>query len=166
MGLILNKSMPKFKIGFPTISDKYNVAGGTLVGASAVKFGDTIKRSSTEGYFESAAAGCTLANFGGFVLGTNVKLAIGYPGTEADVKVMPDEAFNILIDGGIAVQLDSGATSSYITNGADVYIILATGKITTSDKANAGTIVKLDGYYFTGEKETQGSAIVAEIWIK
>ena len=166
MGMILNKSMPKFKVGFPTISDKYNVTGATLVGSTAVNFGEVVKRSSTDGYFESAAAGCTLDNFGGFVLGTNVKLALAYPGTDASVKVMPGEAFNLLIDGGIAIALDSGATSSYVTNGADVYIILATGKITTSDKASAGTIVKLDGYHFTGEKETQGSALVAEIWIK
>ena len=166
MGMIYNTSMPKFKIGFPTISDKYNVTGATLVGASQVNFGDTVKRSSTDGYFESAAAGCTLDNFGGFVLGTNVKLALSYPGTDASVKVNPGEAFNLLIDGGIAIALDSGATSSYVTAGAKVYLILATGKITTSDKASAGTIVELPGYYFTGEKETQGTTLVAEIFIK
>lgn len=164
MGMIYKNELPKFKVGFPTISDKYNVTGAVLTGASAVNFGDVVKRSSTDGYFESAAAGCTLDNFGGFVLGTNVKLALAYPGTDASVKVMPGEAFNLLIDGGIAVQLDSDATMSYVTSGAKVYLILATGKITTSDKASASTIVELPGYYYTGEKDA--TAKIAEVFVK
>ena len=164
MGMIYKSELPKFKVGFPTISDKYNVMGGVLTGATAVNFGEVVKRSSTDGYYESAAAGCTLDNFAGFVIGTNVKLALAYPGTDASVKVMPGEAFNLLLDGGIAIALDSGATMTNVTNGAKAYIILATGKITTSDKASAGTIVELPGYVFTGEKDATNK--IAEILVK
>ena len=42
MGLIINNKIKKFMTGYPTVSDKYNVAGAILSGSSAVKFGDPL----------------------------------------------------------------------------------------------------------------------------
>ena len=164
MGLIINKSIQKMMVGYPTVSDKYNVAGGLLTGANAVQFGDLVKVSGTAGYFEKALNVTAVEDIAGFVLATNVKLAEGFPGTVTQVN--PGEAFNLLINGFIAVQLDTGATLAKVTPNAKVYVILATGKLTTADKAESSTVVELPGCVFTGIKETQGAATVAEIFVK
>ena len=164
--MIINKQLKKFQVGFPTISDKYNVAGAVLTGANAVNFGDLVKISSTKGYFEAITDTITLAQIGGFVVGTNVKLALDYPATEGSVKVMPNEAFNLLVNGFIAIELDADAIASDIVPNAPVYVILATGKCTTSSNASAGTIVALPNVVFTGETETIGTSIRAEIYVK
>ena len=166
MGMILKDSLKKFLVGFPTVSDKYNVAGGVLTGTNAVNFGDLVKLSSTKGYFEAISSTITLADIGGFVVGTNVKLALDYPGTDAGVKVLPGEAFNLLVNGFIAVELDATAVESDIIPNSAVYVILATGKLTTSSQASAGTIVALPNVVFTGETEVVGSKIRAEIYVK
>lgn len=166
MGLIIKNKIKKFQVGFPTISDKYNVAGGVLTGSTSVNFGDLVKLSSNKGYFEAISSTITLADIGGFVVGTNVKLALAYPGTDASVKVLPGEAFNLLVNGFIAVSLDASAVEGDIVANAPVYVILATGKLTTSTNASAGTIVELPGVVFTGETETIGSTILAEIYVK
>ena len=164
MGLIINKSIQKMMVGYPTVSDKYNVAGGLLTGANAVQFGDLVKTSGTPGYFEKALNATTVEDIAGFVLATNVKLAEGFPGTV--IQVNPGEAFNLLINGFIAVQLDTEATLAKATPNAKVYVILATGKLTTSDKAEDGKVVELPGCVFTGITEIQGTATVAEISVK
>ena len=164
MGLIINKHIPMLMVGYPTVSDKYNVAGGTLAGSTSVSFGSLVKFSSTKGYYEAITSTVTLADIAGFVLATNVKLANDWPATTWAVN--PGEAFNLVVNGFMAIQLDSGATASYITPNSQVYVILATGKLTTSDKASEGTIVALPNVVFTGTYETQGSALVAEIYIK
>ena len=53
-----------------------------------------------------------------------------------------------------------------IVPNAPVYVILATGKCTTSSNASAGTIVALPNVVFTGETETIGTTIRAEIYVK
>ena len=164
MGLIIKNKIPMMKKGYPTVSDKYDVAGGTLKGSTNVKFGDLVKYSATAGYYEAISSAVTLANIAGFVLATNVKLAEGYPGTEPEVKA--GEAFNLLVKGFMAIDLDPGATASYITPNASLYVILATGKITTSDNAAEGTIVELPGVVFTGTYEQVGSVYRAEIYVK
>jgi hypothetical protein len=119
--------------GYPTVSDKYNVAGATLTGATPVQFGELVKKSATKGYFESAASGVAdVYELGGFVLATNVKLAENWPGTT--VQVNPGEAFNLFVSGFMAIELDSAATVSEITANSEVCVILANGKVTTSDK--------------------------------
>ena len=155
MGLIIKDKIKMLMTGFPTVSDKYNVAGGTLTGSTAVKFGDLVKLSSTVGYFEAATSMSAVTDLGGFVVGTNVKLADGFPGGEPVTK--PGEAFNLLVNGFIAIELDSGADDDYITPNAQVYVILATGKCTTSDNASASTVVAIPNVYFTGTYEVQGS---------
>lgn len=164
MNLIIKDKIPMFKRGYPTVSDKYNVAGGTLAGATPVNFGDLVKISGTKGYFENAAGAANLQAIGGFVVATNVKLAENWPGTT--VQVNPGEAFNLLIDGFIAIELDAAATEGQIIANAPVEVILATGKCTTSDKHNAGTIDTLPNVVFTGLYEKHGAAIYAEIYVK
>lgn len=166
MGMIIKNKLKKFQVGFPTISDKYNVAGGTLTGSTAVNFGDLVKLSSTKGYFEAITSTITLDEIGGFVVGTNVKLALDYPATAGSVKVLPNEALNLLVNGFIAIELDADAVAGDIVPNAPAYVILATGKITTSSNASAGTIVALPNVVFTGETETDGSKILAEIYVK
>ena len=90
MGLIIGKAgIPMFKVGYPTVSDKYNITGGTLVGETPVKFGDLVKFSATKGYYEAITAAVTVDEIAGFVLATNVKLATEWPGTDESVKVLP-----------------------------------------------------------------------------
>lgn len=235
MGLIIKDKIQKMMIGYPTVSDKYNVAGGILAGTDPVHFGELVKLSGTTGYFEKAVSMSAVTEIGGFALGTNVKLAQDWPGTT--VQINPGEAFNLLINGFMSVELDEGAsfetldaiaavgaasqdtevkagktyytrassaagagylndgtyaytkvasptgnpsTSSYyelsvlgrdattdnVLPNKPVYVILATGKLTTADKASGGTVVELPGVVFTGEKEYQGTKKVAEIFVK
>lgn len=162
--LIINDKIPMLKKGYPTVSDKYDVAGAVLAGSNPVGFGDLVKLSSTAGYFEKATSMAAVTEAGGFVVATNVKLAEGFPGTT--VQVNPGEAFNLLVKGFIAIELDADADLDYVTANAPAYVILATGKITTSDQASAGTVVELPNVVFTGTKETQGTAKIAEIYVK
>lgn len=164
MGLIINDSIQKMMVGYPTVSDKYNVAGGVLTGSAAVKFGDLVKVSDTTGYFEPAAGATSVDKIAGFALATNVKLAEGFPGEVTQIN--PGEAFNLMINGFIAAELDSEATIANVVPNAKAYVILATGKITTADKADTTKVVELPGYIFTGVTETQGTAKVAEIFVK
>lgn len=166
MGLIINNEIQKLMNGYPTVSDKYNVTGGTLAGSTAVKFGEPVQFSSTAGYFESVYGGVTAAtDIAGFVLATNVKLNETWP--MGQVQVNPGEAFNLTLpDTFMAVELDSDATLASATANSAVHIILATGKLTTVDKYSASTIVPLSNVVFTGVTELQGTKKVAEIYIK
>lgn len=162
MSLIINKNVPMMIIGFPTISDKYNVAGGVLMGDSSVEFGKLVKYSSTAGYYEAITETVTVDDIAGFVLGTNVKLSETYP--SGDVKVNPGEGFNLLIDGFIAVELAESAVESDIVPNAAVKVVLSTGEITTSSvESDTDT---LPNVVFTGTYEYQGSKLVAEIYVK
>lgn len=164
MGLIIGKSgIPMFKVGYPTVSDKYNVTGGILAGNTAVKFGDLVKFSSTKGYYEAITSTVTLADIAGFVLATNVKLATEWPGTDESVKVLPDEAFNLVLPGSyLAIELDSTAVEANVKANAQVYAIPATGKCTTVSASN----LALPGVVFTGMVEKHGETLVAEIYVK
>lgn len=166
MGLIIKDKLPKFKVGYPTVSDKYNVTGGTLVGTTAVEFGDLVKFSTTKGYYEAITSAVTLKDVAGFVLATNVKLVTEYGGDT--IKTLPGEAFNLALGNTfMAIKLDSAAVEADITPNSKVELILATGKITTSSKENSGTIEALPGVVFTGEYEKLAdNTIIAEIFIK
>ena len=164
MGLIIGKSgIPMFKVGYPTVSDKYNITGGILAGNTAVRFGDLVKFSSTKGYYEAITSTVTLANIAGFVLATNVKLATEWPGTDESVKVLPGEAFNLVLPGSyLAIELDATAVEANVKANAQVYAIPATGKCTTVSASN----LALPGVVFTGMVEKHGDALVAEIYVK
>lgn len=160
MSLIIKDKIQQFMVGYPTMSDKYNVAGGILAGDTNVYFGDLVKLSGTAGYFEAATNMASVAEVGGFVVATNVKLAEGFPGTTPATK--PGEAFNLLVNGFIAIELDAGADLDNVITNGQAYVILATGKVTTDSAAG----VALPNTFFTGLKEMQGSKKVAEIYVK
>lgn len=161
MGLILKDKIPMFIVGFPTVSDKYNVTGGVLTGETPVKFGDLVKFSATKGYYEAITGAVTLADIAGFVLGTNVKLNELWP--EGQVQVNPGEAFNLVLpDSYLAIELDATAVEANVKANAQVYTIPATGKCTTE----AGSNLALPGVVFTGMVEKHGEKLVAEILVK
>lgn len=162
MGLIIKNALPKFKVGYPTVSDKYNVTGGVLAGGTPVKFGDLVKFSTTKGYYEAITGAVTVDEIAGFVLATNVKLALDYPGTK--VETLPGEAFNLALPMSyMAIKLDSTAVEGDIKANKQVYAIPATGKCTTVSASN----LALPGVVFTGEYEKGGDdSIIAEIYIK
>ena len=77
MGLIIGKSgIPMFKVGYPTVSDKYNITGGTLAGTTPVKFGDLVKFSAAKGYFEAITGTVTVGDIAGFVLATIAPMVV------------------------------------------------------------------------------------------
>ena len=164
MGLIIGKQgIPMLKVGYPTVSDKYNITGGTLTGDTPVRFGDLVKFADTKGYFEAITETVTLADIAGFVLATNVKLALEWPATEESVKVLPGEAFNLVLPGSyLAIELDTTAVETDVKANAQVYAIPATGKCTTVSAGN----LALPGVVFTGIVEKHGEALVAEIYVK
>ena len=165
MSLIINKKLQQMMVGYPTISDKYDVAPAVLEGSKAVKFGEPVKYGTTNGYFEAIGTSVSSADVvAGFAIATNVKLNTVYP--QGGVEILPGEAFGLLIRGAMAVELDSAATLAQATANSPVHIILATGKLTTVDKYNDGTIVPLKNVVFTGLTETQGDKKVAEILVK
>ena len=103
MGLILKDKIRQLVKGYPTVSDKYNVAGGILEGDTEVKFGDLVAYGATTGHYVKAT---TNANIAGIVLATNVKLFPKYPaGENSDTPVVVGEAFNLLLDGYVAVEV-------------------------------------------------------------
>lgn len=165
--LIIKDEIQKLMCGYPTVSDKYNVAGAVLAGTAAVKFGQPVTYSTTDGYFKAidASTGVTsAADIAGFVLATNVKLATTWP--DSGVEVKPGEAFNLFVSGFMAIELDSGATLADVTPNTVPHVILATGKITDAGKASAGTIVPLNGVLFTGVTDTVDGKKLAEIYVK
>lgn len=162
MGLIIKDKLQKMFAGYPTVSDKYNVAGGILTGSTPIKFGDLVKHTSDPGYFEPATSLSGVSDIGGIALATNVKLAEGFATNQ--IQINPGEAFNLFIDGFIAMELDSGATTSYVAPNAQVCVILSTGKLTTSDKYSSGTIEYLPNAVFTGTYDS--TLKIAEVYIK
>lgn len=157
MGLILKNALRKFMVGFPTVSDKYNLRGATLAsGSDPVAFGDAVKYAS--GYFTKLSSVSAASDFAGFVVGTNVKLANPIDGT---VTTKAGEAFNLLVSGYIAVQLDADAVLANCVPATPVYITSA-GKITTVSTNNTA----LPKLHFTGESELQGTAKVAELYLE
>lgn len=164
MSLIIKDRIQQLIAGYPTISDKYDVAPAVLEGNTALKFGQAVKFGATDGYFQPAADMASINEFAGFALATNVKVAENFPGTI--VQINPGEAFNLFLDGGIAVELDDAATMEQVKSNTVPHIILATGKITTVDKFNEDTVVPIPNAKFTGIKETQGTKKIAEIYVK
>lgn len=161
MNLIINKSIPMFKRGYPTMSDKYNVTGGILTGSTPVPFGSVVVTSNTPGYFEAPSGIADVADVAGIVVATNVKLAENWPGTT--VQVNPNEAFNLLINGFIAVKLAASATLGKVIANAPV-AINAAGEFTSQNDTKVGN---LPNTVFTGLYETQSDgSVLAEIYVK
>lgn len=166
MGLIINKQIPMFMRGYPTVSDKYNVAGAVLAGNTPVQFGDLVKFSGTKGYFEAIGAADISAEnaaktIAGIVVATNVKLNTEWP--QGGVEVAPNEAFNLLVNGFIAIELAEGAVENEIVANGPVHVT-AGGKFTTP--TGTGHITALTNVVFTGATELHGTTRFAEIYVK
>lgn len=174
MGLIIKREIQKLMTGFPTVSDKYDVQGGVLGGSTAAHFGDVVVFGSQAGeYVVPTSTISAVGNIAGVVCGTNVKLATTYPaGPSVEVETPAGEAFNLLLKGYIAVELDASLTNtSNIAEGKAVACVLNTaskyGKLTTTGASGATDV---PGWYFTGVYEDHGTnaahKYVAEIVIK
>ena len=161
--IIGTKGIPMSKKGYPTVSDKYNVAGGILEGETAVEFGELVKLGSMPGYYEAITGAVTVDKLAGFILATNVKLADWNSGK---VETLPGEAFNLLLNGFIAVELDAEATIAKIAANEKVCVKLTGAALTTIDKKDDSTIVELPNAVFTGIYEKHGEKLFAEIYIK
>lgn len=163
MSLIIKDKIKQLMRGYPTVSDKYNVEGGIIEGTDGVNFGDMVVYGSTTGYYKKANALTNINEFAGFVLATNVKLEDTWGKTNDGPITNPGEAFNLFMNGFIAIALKSDATLAQIKNGAKVAVVLASAEVTTADKISDSTIVELPGYEFTGIYEQQGTVLLAEV---
>lgn len=166
MGLIIKDKITQLMRGYPTVSDKYNVEGGINEGPAGLNFGDMVVYGTQTGYYKKASALASIDEFAGFVLATNVKLEDTWCAAGASTSgpvTSPGEAFNLFMNGFIAIALKSDATLAQIKNGKKVAVVLATGEITTEDKLASSTIVALPGYEFTGIYEQQGTVLLAEV---
>lgn len=163
MGLIIKDKIQMFMKGYPTVSDKYNVAGATLDQSSdPVEFGDMVMYGTTKGFFKKATAVTAASELAGFVVATNVKLTTEWPGNK--VQTLPGEAFNLLVNGFIAIELDTSAVEANVQPNKQVYITKA-GKCTTeagTDPAN----IAVPNTVFTGMVEAHGDVLFAEIYVK
>lgn len=163
MSLIIKDKIKQLMRGYPTVSDKYNVEGGIVEGDTPLAFGDMVAYGSTTGYYKKATALKSVDEIAGFVLATNVKLEDTWCGENKGPVTYPGEAFNLFMNGFIALSLKSDATVAQIKNGAKVAVVLASAELTTADKLAASTIVELPGYEFTGVYEKQGATLLAEV---
>lgn len=164
MGLIIKDRIPMLKKGYPTVSDKYNVTGGILTGDDPAPFGSVVKIEG-QGYFSAVNAGNTLsdaAEIGGIVLATNVKMPSDWPANTIQVDV--GEAFNLFMNGFVAIELDAGATITNIVPNAPVYV--TDDGYFTDDSSSTFAIPAV----FTGCYENIGTVgtpkYLAEIYVK
>ena len=156
MNLIIKNKIQELMQGYPTISDKYDVAPAVLEGATNVVVGAPVTLGTTAGRYKACTTAADVV--AGFVLATNVKVPMVYPAAGVQEYAAGD-AFNLMFKGFIAVPLDAGATAGNIANGKAV-AMLAGGKLTTTGTASATDI---PGAYFTGCKEVIKGVTIAEI---
>ena len=159
MALIIKDKIKKFIVGYPTVSDKYNVSGAVLTGVQPVEFGDLVGFSTTKGYFEKLTSVSAATDVAGIVLATNVKLNLQWP--EGNVQTLPGEAFNLLVNGFVAVKLDTAAVEGHVLANKPVYVT-PQATLTTEEASNFA----LPNVVFTGEVEKHGDTLVAEIYVK
>lgn len=159
MGLIYGKSgIPKLMVGYPTVSDKYDVGPAVLEGSTAILPGDVVMFGSASGaYLPASSLTAFAGEVAGIALATNVKVPTQYPAPNGPVAFQPGEAFGLLVRGFVAVALDADAVLADAKEGAPVYLTAA-GKVTTVSTSNIATPWK-----FMGITEMHGTVKVAEI---
>lgn len=160
MGLILGKNgIQKLMAGYPTVSDKYDVAPATLESGTAHN-GDVMMHGTSHSLYKVAASVSAASQIAGVLLATNVKVPDTYPAATGSVATKAGEQFNLIVRGFVAVELDSAADLAAAVEGAPVYVTAA-GKLTTVSSSTTAL-----GWEFTGVTEVQGTAKLAEILIK
>lgn len=183
MSLIIKNKIQELMQGYPTISDKYDVAPAVLEGDTAVKAGQLVSMGTTAGRYTNLKTGsgittAALAQIAGFVLASNVKVPNTYPASTVDQTYVAGDAFNLMIRGFIAVPLATkfadetqGATErEKVKNGGQVAVFLdgpLAGQMTyhgaTDGQTSAKTAVDVPGAYFTGLTEVVDGVCLAEI---
>lgn len=163
MGLIIKNKINELMKGYPTVSDKYNVAPMTLTGNTAVGFGELVKYATNKQMAQAITGAVTVADIAGFTVAQNVKLITEWPG-QGEAKVQPGEALNLLVNGFIAIKLAASAVEADIIPNAVVKLVLADGTVTTSS-VSQGTAT-LPNVVFTGTYEKHGDDVLAEIYVK
>ncbi len=148
MGLFIGAKLPLFKLGYPTVSDKYNVDPGILSTsvAEGVPYGTVLAYGEASGKF-IVWDGADVKKVVGPMCAVNVKLAD--PWTN-EVKVMPGEACSPLRDGYIALAIDPATDLTAIVEGTPVTATVAEGKVVLG---LGGTVIP--GWYFTGLTEVK-----------
>lgn len=154
MSLIIGPNgIAKLKLGYPTVSDKYDVDGGLYVGDDPIPFGTILKYTSVSGQYKAASDGISaespleVAQIAGVALATNVKLATE-PGHE--VFINKGEPANRLLSGYVALALPSGADLTAFGPGDPVGISLTDASI----HPVGGDYVAIPGWTFTGVTDT------------
>jgi len=143
--MIIKDKISMLRKGYPTVSDKYNVAGGILqTGSADVPFGELVAYDSQVGYYKAATSVTGVADIAGVVLATNVKLSGVWPDENQAGLVKPAEAFNLMLDGYIAVELDDSVETETVA------AVAAVAKIT------ADTDVVEGKKYYTRESNSDG----------
>ena len=158
MSLILGKDgIQKLMVGYPTVSDKYDVGPAVLEGTTPILPGDVVAFGSASGAYVPAASLSAMTEVAGIALASNVKVPSAYPAPVGPVAIQGGEAFGLLVRGFVAVALDADAVLADAVEGAPVYLTAA-GKVTTVSTSNIATPWK-----FMGVTELHGSVKVAEI---
>ena len=160
MSLIIGKKINMLKLGYPTVSDKYDVAGATLTGETKVAFGAPVSWDSSTGEGAYVKAFTSTDTLAGFVVATNVKVPTTYPAEDNPV-VLPGESLNLLVKGYVAVKCNASISTASIQPFAKLSLNAAGEVIAYSDSA-----AKQVNGYFTGVWEKQGSDIIAEIYVE
>ena len=111
MSLIVGKNgIQKLMVGYPTVSDKYDVGPAVLEGATSIYPGDVVKFGSASGSYQPASSLTAFeGEVAGIALATNVKVPNVYPAPEGPVAFEPGQAFGLLVRGFVAVALDADA---------------------------------------------------------
>lgn len=159
MGMIINTKLPKFKLGYPTVSDKYNVDSGVLAGTAkeGLPYGTILMFGENAGEYV-AFDGADVATIAGPMTAVNVKIADPYTG---EVKVMPGQACSRLLDGYIALVIDSDTNVTSVKPGKAVSFAVADGKVVLG----VGKTTTIPGWYFTGLTDEADGNLLAEIEI-
>lgn len=169
MGLIIKNKLPELMQGYPTISDKYDVAPAVVAATETgeIVAGQAVALTGTAGIYTDVKATTAIGQIAGFVLATNVKVPTEYPAPATIQKYVAGQAFNLMIKGFIAAPVTLGDAET-ITNGQEVYIMIGgdfAGMLTVSGHTEAsGTATQLPGAFYTGLTMTNDAGtLLAEI---
>lgn len=166
MGLIINDKIDTLMKGYPTVSDKYNVRGGTLASTSGEgHFGDLVKYNG-DGFFTVVDSANTIAketDIAGVLLATNVKLVTDFfGGSTAEAVTRPGEAFNLMLSGYVALPLDTKVTDLTTVKEGLACHVTTDGKVTTQSSGIATTTLVFTGVTF----KTDSGEVLAEVEVK
>lgn len=111
--MIIKDKIKALRKGYPTVSDKYNVAGGIVdAGANDLVIGELVQYTDTPGKYKPAVNVNAIGDIAGIALAVNARLNPVWPNDgKTELKVKAGEAFDLFVDGWIAVQLDDGVVT-------------------------------------------------------